>query len=75
MTLGVTAHKEFYKTRAADPLLSGTMRNIQSGVIIPSLPAMNKFWAAMGSALSDIAQSRKKPKEALDGAAARIKAP
>jgi maltose/maltodextrin transport system substrate-binding protein len=73
--LGVTAHKEFYKTRAADPLIAATMQNIKTGTLMPSLPEMGKFWSAMASALGNISQGRQKPKEALDGAAQRIKAP
>jgi len=73
--LGVTAHKEFYKTRATDPLIAATMKNITTGLLMPSLPEMGKFWSAMESALGNITQGRQAPKEALDGAAARIKAP
>jgi maltose/maltodextrin transport system substrate-binding protein len=36
---------------------------------------MGKFWSAMESALGNITQGRQKAKEALDGAAQRIKAP
>ena len=75
VSLGVTPHKEFYKTRAGDPLIAATMVNVKSGVLMPSLPEMNKFWGAMESALGNISQGRQKPKDALDAAAARIKAP
>jgi maltose/maltodextrin transport system substrate-binding protein len=75
VSLGVTAHKEFYKTRAADPLIAATMRNIKAGLLMPSLPEMSKFWSAMESALGNITQGRQKPKAALDGAAQRIKTP
>jgi maltose/maltodextrin transport system substrate-binding protein len=75
VSLGVTPHKEFYKTRAADPLIAATMQNVKTGVLMPSLPQMGKFWAAMESALGNISQGRQKPKDALDAAAARIKAP
>jgi maltose/maltodextrin transport system substrate-binding protein len=74
VSLGVTAHKEFYKTRASDPLIAATMQNIKAGVLMPSLPEMGKFWSAMESAFGNISQGRQKPKEALDGAAQRIKA-
>ena len=73
VSLGVTAHKEFYKTRAADPLIVATMQNIKTGLLMPSLPEMGKFWSAMESAFGNISQGRQKPKEALDAAAARIK--
>ena len=75
VSLGVTPHKEFYKTRAADPLIAATMQNVKTGVLMPSLPEMNKFWSAMESALGNLTQGRQKSKEALDAAAARIKAP
>jgi maltose/maltodextrin transport system substrate-binding protein len=75
VSLGVTAHKDFYKTRAGDPLIAATMQNIKTGLLMPSLPEMGRFWAAMESALANITQGRQKPKEALDGAAQRIKAP
>jgi maltose/maltodextrin transport system substrate-binding protein len=75
VSLGVTAHKEFYKSREKDPLIVATMANIKTGVLMPSLPEMSRFWSAMESALGNITQGRQKPKEALDGAAQRIKAP
>jgi len=73
VSLGVTANKAFYKTREADPLIAATMQNIKNGILMPSLPEMGKFWSAMESALTNITQGRQKPKEALDGAAQRIK--
>ncbi|HEU4730694.1 MAG TPA: maltose/maltodextrin ABC transporter substrate-binding protein MalE [Kofleriaceae bacterium] len=73
--LGVTAHNDFYKTRASDPLIAATQNNIKTGLLMPSLPEMGKFWSAMESALTNMSQGRQKPKEALDAAAARIKAP
>jgi len=75
VSLGVTANKEFYKTRAGDPLIAATMANIKNGILMPSLPEMARFWSAMESALGNITAGRQKPKEALDGAAQRIKAP
>jgi maltose/maltodextrin transport system substrate-binding protein len=73
VSLGVTAHKEFYKSRASDPLIAATMQNIKTGLLMPSLPEMSKFWSAMESSLGNITQGRQKPKEALDAAAQRIK--
>jgi maltose/maltodextrin transport system substrate-binding protein len=75
VSLGVTAQKDFYKTRASDPLIVATMQNIKTGLLMPSLPEMSKFWSAMASALENITLGRQKPKEAMDGAAQRIKAP
>ena len=73
VSLGVTPHKAFYKSRAADPLIAATMQNVKNGILMPSLPEMGKFWSAMASALGNISQGRQKPKEALDAAAQRIK--
>lgn len=74
-SLGVPAHKEFYRSRATDPLIAGAMRCVASGALIPNIPEIDKFWPAMQSALADITQGRSQPKGALDKAAARIKAP
>lgn len=75
VSLGVTAHKDFYKTRAADPLIAATMQNIKTGLLMPSLPEMGRFWSAITSALEAMTGGRQKPKAALDAAAQRIKAP
>jgi maltose/maltodextrin transport system substrate-binding protein len=75
VSLGVTPHKEFYKSRQADGLITATMANIKNGILMPSLPEMSRFWSAMESALGNITAGRQKPKEALDAAAQRIKAP
>ncbi|HEY0191379.1 MAG TPA: extracellular solute-binding protein, partial [Kofleriaceae bacterium] len=75
VSLGVTAQKDFFKTRQGDPLIAATMANIKTGLLMPSLPEMGRFWSAMESALNSITQGRQKPKEALDAAAQRIKAP
>jgi maltose/maltodextrin transport system substrate-binding protein len=75
VSLGVTAHKGFYQARAGDPAIAGTMANIKTGVLMPSLPEVLKFWSAMESALINITAGRQKAKPALDAAAERIKAP
>ncbi len=75
VSLGVTAQKDFFKTRQGDPLIAATMANIKTGLLMPSLPEMGRFWSAMESALNSLTQGRQKPKEALDAAAQRIKAP
>lgn len=72
VSLGVPAHKQFYRKRASDPLIQATMKNIRQGVLMPSLPEMGRFWSAMASALENITQGRQPAKEALDNAARRI---
>lgn len=74
--LGVPANKAFYQELTKDPtkgpLLKATMENAQLGEPMPNIPAMGKFWAAMASALENVTNGRQSPKEALDGAAARM---
>jgi maltose/maltodextrin transport system substrate-binding protein len=73
VSLGVPAHKQFYRKRASDPLIQATMKNIRNGVLMPSLPEMSRYWSAMESALKNVTNGRQAPKEALDNAAQRIK--
>jgi maltose/maltodextrin transport system substrate-binding protein len=42
---------------------------------MPSLPEMGRFWSSITSAFEAISGGRQKPKEALDAAAQRMKAP
>jgi maltose/maltodextrin transport system substrate-binding protein len=70
--LGTPANKAFYKELAADPNIKATMANAQLGEPMPNIPEMGKFWSAMASALENITNGAQKPKEALDGAAARM---
>mgnify|MGYP003396385983 CR=1 FL=1 len=43
-----------------------------AGEAIPNIPEMQRFFPAMDAALEAITQGRQAPKEALDGAAARM---
>ena len=43
------------------------------GVPIPNIPEMGRFFPAMDAALEAITNGRQSPKDALDGAAARMK--
>lgn len=72
--LGVPAHEAFYRELAEDPRIRGTMANVEQGVLMPSLPAMGRFWSAMTSALENIASGRQSPEDALAAAARRIRA-
>ena len=73
VSLGVPAHKRFYRKRASDPLIQATMKNIRQGVLMPSLPEMGRYWSAMASALQNVTSGRQPAKEALDNAAQRVK--
>jgi maltose/maltodextrin transport system substrate-binding protein len=71
--LGTPANKAFYAELAADPNIRATMENARRGVAIPNIPETGKFWTAADAALEAITQGRQSPKDALDGAAARMR--
>lgn len=70
--LGAVADKTFSETLAGDANVAATLANAQAGVPMPSTPAMGKFWAAMGPALSSITDKSATVDQALDDAAKRI---
>jgi maltose/maltodextrin transport system substrate-binding protein len=70
--LGTPANKAFFKKLSSNPNIKATMANAQLGEPMPNIPEMGKFWAAMASALENITNGKQTPKEALDGAAARM---
>jgi maltose/maltodextrin transport system substrate-binding protein len=70
--LGAVADKSFADTLSSDANVAATLANAQSGVPMPSTPAMGKFWAAMGPALTNITTGAQEPAAALDDAAKRI---
>ncbi len=76
VALGTPANKAFFKELTADPnkgpFIKATMENAKLGEPMPNIPEMGKFWASMASALENITNGRQTPKEALDGAAARM---
>jgi maltose/maltodextrin transport system substrate-binding protein len=70
--LGTPANKAFYRKRSSSPWIEATMASAQLGELMPSIPEMWKFWAAMASALQNVTSGKQTPKDALDAAAARI---
>jgi maltose/maltodextrin transport system substrate-binding protein len=70
--LGAVADKTFAETLAGNEHVAATLANAQAGVPMPSTPAMGKFWAAMGPALTNITSGAQTVDEALDDAAQRI---
>jgi maltose/maltodextrin transport system substrate-binding protein len=70
--LGVPANKAYYAELSADPRIAATMANARAGEAIPNIPEMGRFFPAMDAALEAITNGRQSPKEALDGAAARM---
>jgi maltose/maltodextrin transport system substrate-binding protein len=72
VALGTPANKAYYEELSADPAIRATMENARAGEPLPNIPETGRFWPAMDAALEAITQGRQTPKEALDGAAARI---
>lgn len=70
--LGAVADESFAETLSGDANVAATLANAESGVAMPSTPAMGKFWSAMGPALTNITTQAQTVDEALDDAAARI---
>jgi maltose/maltodextrin transport system substrate-binding protein len=71
--LGVPANKAYYEELSRDPRIAATMANARAGEAIPNIPEMGRFFPAMDAALEAITNGRQAPKDALDGAAARMK--
>ncbi len=70
--LGVPANKAYYAELSTDPNIAATMVNARAGEPIPNIPEMGRFFPAMDAALEAITNGRQSPKDALDGAAARM---
>jgi maltose/maltodextrin transport system substrate-binding protein len=72
VALGTPANKAYFQELASDPNIAATMANAKAGEPIPNIPEMGRVWPAVDAALEAITQGRQSPKEALDGAAARV---
>ena len=72
VALGTPANKAYYRELSRDPHIVATMANAQAGEAIPNIPEMGRFFPAMDAALEAITNGRQNPKDALDGAAARM---
>ncbi|HLO93667.1 MAG TPA: maltose/maltodextrin ABC transporter substrate-binding protein MalE [Burkholderiaceae bacterium] len=70
--LGVPANKAFYAELSVNPLIRASMENARLGEPIPNIPEVGRFWTAMDAALEAISNGLQSPKDALDGAAARM---
>lgn len=71
--LGTPADKAYFREMSGDPHIAATMANALAGEPIPNIPEMQRFFPAMDAALEAISNGRQAPKDALDGAAARMK--
>jgi maltose/maltodextrin transport system substrate-binding protein len=70
--IGVPANKAFYAELSVNPLIAASMANARNGAPIPNIPEVGRFWTAMDAALEAITNGLQSPKDALDGAAARM---
>jgi maltose/maltodextrin transport system substrate-binding protein len=70
--LGTPANKAYFKELSTDPNIRATMANALAGEPIPNIPETGRFFPAVDAALEAITNGLQSPKEALDGAAARM---
>jgi len=70
--LGTPANKAYFAELSGDANIRATMENARTGEPLPNIPELGRFFPAMDAALEAISQGRQSPKEALDGAAARM---
>jgi maltose/maltodextrin transport system substrate-binding protein len=71
--LGTPANKAYFAELANDPHIAATMANARAGEAIPNIPETGRFWPAVDAALEAISQGRQSPRDALNGAAERMK--
>ncbi len=70
--LGTPANKAYFAELSGDAKIRATMDNARAGEPIPNIPETGRFFPALDAALEAITQGRQSPREALDGAAARM---
>jgi len=72
VALGVPASKAFMAELASNPNIRASAEAARHGEAIPNIPETGRFWTAMDAAIEAITNGLQSPKEALDGAAARM---
>lgn len=70
--LGVPANKALYAEFSVNPAIRATMDNARAGQAIPNIPEAGRFWTALDAALEALTNGAQSPRDALNGAAARM---
>jgi maltose/maltodextrin transport system substrate-binding protein len=73
VSLGTPANKAYFQELSTDPNIRATMANALAGEPIPNIPETGRFFPAMDAALEAVTNGRQSPRDALDGAAARMR--
>ncbi|MFH0878245.1 MAG: maltose/maltodextrin ABC transporter substrate-binding protein MalE, partial [Lentisphaerota bacterium] len=64
---------ESYQQQKADPRVEASMQNVELGVLMPNIPQMATFWAALDVAIKTVTSGQGDAKAALDNAAKNMK--
>jgi maltose/maltodextrin transport system substrate-binding protein len=73
--IGAPASRMYFNELASDAKIAGIMASARDGVPTPAVPEMGRFWAAMKTSLTTLAEGRQNAQQAMDAAARRITAP
>ncbi len=64
---------ESYEIQKADPRVEASMKNVELGVLMPNIPQMATFWAALDTAVKTVTSGQGTAQEVLDSAAKNMK--
>jgi maltose/maltodextrin transport system substrate-binding protein len=73
--IGAPASRAYFNELSSDARIAGIMASARDGVPTPAVPEMGRFWAAMKTSLTTLAEGRQNAQQAMDAAARRIVAP
>jgi maltose/maltodextrin transport system substrate-binding protein len=73
--IGAPASRAYFNELSSDAKIAGIMASARDGVPTPAVPEMGRFWAAMKTSLTTLAEGRQNAQQAMEAAARRIVAP